>query len=65
MSPAEEPVTGSVVFSLIDGKVWAGWLGANGSVMLGSSAEVTYMMRDFLAQCDFAERLASRTSSAG
>ena len=65
MSPAEEPVAGSVVFSLIDGKVWASWLGANGSVMLGSHAEVTYMMRDFLAQCDIGERLISRASGKG
>jgi len=55
----DEP-KGAVVFSFVDGDVWASWPGERASVHLGDYATVTYMMRDFLAQCDLGEVLAAR-----
>ena len=49
---------GAVVFSLSDGAVWASWPGNNAPVHLGHYDSVVYMMRDFLAQCDLAERMS-------
>ena len=49
---------GDVVFSLSGGAVWASWPGKTAPVRLGGYDVVTYMMRDFLAQCDLAEGLA-------
>lgn len=49
---------GDVVFSLSGGAVWASWPGKNAPLRLGGQDVVTYMMRDFLAQCDLAEGLA-------
>jgi hypothetical protein len=52
MSAIGEPIRGSIVFSLVNGTVWASWPGSGPSLELGSRHSVTYMMRDFLAQCD-------------
>ena len=53
----------TVIFSFLDGHVWASWPDAKASVNLGSHEGVTEMMRDFLAQCDLAERLAKRNAA--
>ena len=50
--------SGDVIFSLSGGAVWASWPGKIAPVRLGGQDVVTYMMRDFLAQCDLAEGLA-------
>ncbi len=55
----------TIIFSLVDGTVWVSWPGNNASVELGQSYAVTYMMRDFLAQCDLGERLALSKSTKG
>jgi hypothetical protein len=52
------PAIGDIIFSLVDGFVWACWPGTSASVRLGEHEPVTAMMRDFLAQCDLGERLA-------
>jgi hypothetical protein len=57
VATTDRPV-GHIVFSLEKGAVWASWPGKGASVELGHFESVTYMMRDFLAQCDFGERLA-------
>ena len=57
------PPTGAIVFSFVDGAVWASWPGQEASVKLGAYDAVTYMMRDFLAQCELAERLAPRRAN--
>ena len=49
----------TITFSMVDGAVWVSWPGKSGSMELGASSDVTYMMRDFLAQCDLADYLAS------
>jgi hypothetical protein len=49
-----------IIFSLLDGHVWASWPGSDASVNLGAQEEVTEMMSDFLAQCELGERLAER-----
>jgi hypothetical protein len=48
----------AVVFSLLNGFVWASWPGASGSVRLGRYEGVVDMMRDFLAQSELGDRLA-------
>jgi hypothetical protein len=56
-----DPVRSSIIFSLENGTVWASWPGKGPAVELGNRNSVTYMMRDFLAQCDLGdhfERLA-------
>jgi hypothetical protein len=53
----------TITFSLVDGTVWASWPGKSASVELGHSAAVTYMMRDFLAQCDLADYLERRAAN--
>ena len=50
----------AVVFSLADGIVWASCASQSAPVRLGNYDTVTYMMRDFLAQCDLGERMALR-----
>ena len=52
-----------VIFSLVDGSVWASWPGAPARVRLGEYQGVASMMRDFLAQCEIAERLLDHNSS--
>ena len=54
---------GAIIFSLSDGMVWASWPGEIGKVKLGPSDDVTYMMRDFLAQCELGERLTRKRAS--
>jgi hypothetical protein len=49
-----------VVFSSLNGRVWASWPGTDASVDLGPLDDVTEMMRDFLAQRELGERLAQR-----
>ena len=49
-----------IIFSLVDDTVWASWPDKSGSVALGPSDEVTYMMRDFLAQCELGEQLGRK-----
>jgi hypothetical protein len=48
----------TITFSMIDGNIWASWPGKNSSVELGRYDDITYMMRDFLAQCELGERMA-------
>jgi hypothetical protein len=49
----------AVIFSLADGIVWASWPGKTGRVEMGHQAAVTYMMRNFLAQCELGERMTA------
>ena len=62
MSIDNERANDAIVFSMIGETVWASWPGRSGSVELGSYDVVTFMMRDFLDQCDLGERLALRQS---
>lgn len=39
----------TIIFSFLDGHVWASWPDAKASVNLGALEGVTEMMRDFLA----------------
>jgi len=48
-----------VIFSLADDFVWASWPGTDSKVRLGRCEGVTAMMRDFLAQCELADRLTN------
>ncbi|MGZ8311549.1 MAG: hypothetical protein ACXWU1_13190 [Allosphingosinicella sp.] len=48
---------------MTDDIVWASWPGRSTPVKLGSYDPVTFMMRDFLDQCDVGERLALRKSA--
>ena len=52
----DEPVAGPV-FSLRKGEVWASWYEHDAEVKLGDLPEVVDMMRDFVRQTEFAERL--------
>ena len=65
MPPEIEPVLDAIIFSLMNGAVWATWPRKGNSVELGESDAVTFMMRDFLAQCDLGERLARHKGSSG
>lgn len=47
----------AVIFSVENGFVFAYLPGKSAPVALGETGTVTYMMRDFLAQCDLVERL--------
>lgn len=49
----------AVIFSFVDGFVWASWPGAVAMVRVGGYEAVTTAMRDFLGQCEVAERLAN------
>jgi hypothetical protein len=62
MSTTNAPAMGAIIFSLVDGFVWACWPGTSASVRLGDHEPVIAMMRDFLAQCDLGERLANGPS---
>ena len=48
-----------VIFSLVDGFVWASWPDSASAVKLGSFYTVSTGMRDFLAQGSIGERLTS------
>ena len=49
-----------IIFSLVDGYVWASWPRTDASVRLGTYESVTAMMSDFLSQSALAERLSKR-----
>ena len=51
-----------IVFSLDKGHVWANWHGSGPPVRLGTREQVSYMMEDFLAQEELAERLEQKAS---
>lgn len=51
----------NVIFSFVDGFVWASWPGAVSMVRVGSYETVKTAMLDFLAQCEVAERLEQAT----
>lgn len=53
----------SIIFSMRENAVWASWPGTERSVRLGPCQPVIYMMRDFVAQCDLADRLARRSAN--
>ncbi len=55
-------LTQDLIFSMVDGFVWASWPGTTASVKLGNQESVTAVMRDFLAQCELGERLANANS---
>ncbi len=61
MSIDNDPSLGTIIFSLVNETVLASWHGKSEFVELGPLEAVTYMMRDFLAQCDLGERLATGT----
>jgi len=63
MSAGDPPLTDTIIFSMVDGAVWASWPGKRASVELGHSDAVTYMMRDFLAQYELGERMSRRTGT--
>lgn len=48
----------AVVFSFLEGFVWASWPGTVSMVRVGSLETAKAAMMDFLAQCEVAERLA-------
>jgi hypothetical protein len=54
-----EPELG-IIFSSIDGFVWASWPETEATVRLGSHEMVANVMRDFLAQDALGERLTTR-----
>ena len=64
MSISDPPAKNPIIFSLVDGFVWACWPGTSASVRLGDHEPVIAMMRDFLAQCDLGERLADVRGAA-
>jgi len=49
-----------VLFSSLDGFVWASWPETDAAVRLGRHEAVAAMMRDFLAQDALGRRLAKR-----
>jgi hypothetical protein len=55
---------GEVIFSFMDGFVWASWPGAVSMVRVGGYETVTASMRNFLAQCELGERLANRKTKS-
>lgn len=57
MARAARALADSVIFSTENGLVWAHLPDSVAPVALGSVDAVTYMMRDFLAQCDLGVRL--------
>jgi hypothetical protein len=58
-SAASEPELG-IIFSSLDGYVWASWPESNATVRLGRHEIVAAMMRDFLAQDSLGKRLDRR-----
>ena len=57
-----DDTTSGVIFSLDKGHVWASWYGGSTPVRLGTRREVSYMMKDFLAQEQVAKRLTGNGS---
>ena len=57
-------LSGAPIFSLIAGKVWLSLPGQSRAIDLGDSKKVTYMMKDFLAQCALGEKLVSERSTS-
>jgi hypothetical protein len=53
---------GEVIFSFIDGFVWASWPGAVSMVRIGRYEAVLAAMHDFVAQCELGDRLLNRTA---
>jgi hypothetical protein len=58
-APPNSPINplDGITFSLEQGQVWASWTGVRGRLRLGHEAQVSEMMRDFLAQMEVAARL--------
>ena len=54
-----EDEKGEVIFSFVNGFVWASWPGAAAIVRIGGYEATTTAMRDFLAQCELGERLGN------
>jgi hypothetical protein len=52
---------GDVIFSFIDGFVWASWPGGDSMVRIGRYETVLAAMHDFVAQCELGDRLLNRT----
>jgi hypothetical protein len=52
-----------IVFSLRGGQVWVSW-GIAPVIRLGPAAEVSAMMREFLAHTELADRLRDRSGSS-
>jgi hypothetical protein len=50
---------GNVIFSLVDGNVWASWPDSSAAIKLGSYYQVSTCMRDFLAQSALGDQLIS------
>lgn len=53
--------SGDVIFSFVDGYVWASWPGSVSMVRVGGYEAAKTAMLDFLAQCEVAERLEQAT----
>jgi len=52
---------GDVIFSFLDGFVWASWPNTGPKLRLGRYETVKAEMRDFLSQCDLGVRLTNGT----
>jgi len=63
MATEASPLADAVIFSVENGSVWAYLPGESGPVALGETGTVTYMMRDFLAQCELGDRLGRPVSN--
>jgi hypothetical protein len=59
-----QPSEGSIIFSLVDGSVWASWPGASASVKLGRHETVRCLMSDYLSESELGERLAERKGAS-
>ena len=46
-----------VIFSFVDGFVWASWPGTDSVVRIGRYETVLAAMHDFVAQCELGDRL--------
>jgi hypothetical protein len=57
-APEEE-----VIFSFVDGYVWASWPGSVAAMRVGGYETVTAAMRDFLAQNELGDQLANGMAS--
>ncbi len=53
-----------VIFSFLDGFVWASWPGAASMIRMGRYDAAIAAMRDFLAQCELGDRLANGTTKS-
>jgi hypothetical protein len=56
---APQPPSAEIIFGTEGGYVFASWLGAQGSMRLGTYEAIKAAMSDFLAQCTLGERLVS------